>query len=283
MMFPFYIHSFLKKCQYKLTKPNNFKHVSWQELLLYSYRQAYHNYRNTYTRGLTTYQPFDTALACVETPAGTIYLPHSVYGVGLRYLLRETFDNNHWHHYDTPMTPVTYNDVVIDCGASVGLWSLSIINRAKKVYLIEPQKVFTQALEKTFAPYLTTEKVTIFNCAVGNVDGKCKLIQNQDADFLAFIKPDPSGKVPLHRLDTLFDKISIDFIKVDIEGQEMELLEGAETVILRDMPRLAIAVYHEANNWRDMKDYVLSLVPDYKWKLKGMVYWGKPLMLHLWV
>jgi hypothetical protein len=92
---------------------------------------------------------------------------------------------------------------------------------------------------------------------------------------------DPAGDIDVCRLDTLFAEETVNFIKADIEGLEMDMLHGAMKIIRRDRPRIAITVYHEQNDWREVKNFILSLVPDYRWQLKGMMSWGKPLMLHM--
>ena len=281
-MLYYYFASFIKKCLNKLTRPNEFHHVSWKELIFYTVRQAYHTYKKTYKKSLSTYRYYDENTTALDTPYGIIYVPRSVDAVELHYLMREAFDKKHWHQYDTQWTPVEPNDTVVDCGSSEGLWACSIVNRAGKLYLIEPQEAFAKALEKTFLSHIINKKVIILKCAVGSFDGTCRVLQQHDADILSTVIPDEHSTIPMYRIDTLFDKTPVNFIKADVEGFEMELLCGAREVIKRDKPKMAITVYHESNNWKELRDYVTYLVPSYQWKLKGMVEQGKPLMLHMW-
>ena len=48
--------------------------------------------------------------------------------------------------------------------------------------------------------------------------------------------------------------LGIDYLKADVEGFEIDLLEGARGLIARDAPRIAITVYHRANDWRAIRD-----------------------------
>ena len=280
-MITYYLKSFLQKCRYKIERPEDLGHVSWIELFVYTLRQAQHEYKKTFTRYLDTYTILDADTASIDTPYGKVFLPPSLGIVSLGYLIKEAFDKTHWHHYETSLTPVKPDDVVVDIGSSIGLWSLSIVEKVKRVHLVEPQGEFVRALEKTFARYIDDHRVVIRQGAVSSADGKCKVIRDQPGDVMATIRPDPTGDIDLCRLDTLFAEEAVNFIKVDIEGVEMDLLHGAMEIIRRDRPRIAITVYHEQNDWREMRDFILSLVPAYRWQLKGMMSSGKPLMLHM--
>lgn len=53
------------------------------------------------------------------------------------------------------------------------------------------------------------------------------------------------------------------FIKVDIEGMEMEMLRGAKKTIQQFKPKLALSIYHEPEDLFNIHLYVRSLVPEY--------------------
>jgi FkbM family methyltransferase len=56
----------------------------------------------------------------------------------------------------------------------------------------------------------------------------------------------------------------INFIKLDIEGAELKALEGAENLIIRDQPKLAIACYHLLEHYWEIPKLVLSFNPNYR-------------------
>ena len=58
------------------------------------------------------------------------------------------------------------------------------------------------------------------------------------------------------------DKVS--FIKFDVEGSELEAIEGARETILRDRPVMKIACYHRSEDVFTLIRKVLSIRPDYK-------------------
>ena len=139
--------------------------------------------------------------------------------------------------------------------------------------------MFHPGLVRTFASY--RDKIVIHNCALGNNDGYCQI--NEGLSISSGVTLTKEKGIPIHKIHTLMRDEKIDFIKGDLEGFEMAVLLGARETIRRNRPKIVITVYHLENDWHQMKDYLLSLVPEYRWKLKGMVYWGKPMMLHAWV
>lgn len=55
----------------------------------------------------------------------------------------------------------------------------------------------------------------------------------------------------------------VDFIKLDIEGAELEALQGAALTIARWKPRMAISAYHKPEDFWTLQQYIKSLRPDY--------------------
>ncbi len=64
-------------------------------------------------------------------------------------------------------------------------------------------------------------------------------------------------------IDDVVDK-KVDFIKLDIEGAEKEALEGSKKIISKYRPVIAVCVYHNQNDFIQIPEYLLTLVPDYK-------------------
>jgi hypothetical protein len=78
----------------------------------------------------------------------------------------------------------------------------------------------------------------------------------------------------------------VDFIKADVEGWEMAILEGAADTIRMFQPRMALTVYHQGNDWRQMVRFARRLAPECRYRVKGMSLATnppQPVMLHLWV
>lgn len=276
-----YIFLSLSMVKNKLIYSGDFEHISWPHLIRYFLRQFRLYSSSEVTRMIKSYQE-QGGFGFIDTPYGQLYIPKEMPINELNMIIREVLDSSHWHQYITQETSLNEDDIVVDCGSAEGFWSLSIADKVKRIYLIEPQSSFVSCVNKTFCKYINENLVSIMPFAVGKHNAKCT-IDNSKGDISASVKFTEHGDIPLRTLDSLFVDENITFIKADVEGFEMDLIIGATELIKRLSPKISITVYHPSNEWREIRDYILSINPKYKWKLKGMVAWGKPLMLHMWV
>jgi len=276
-----YFIIFCKMCTNKYKNRADLNHVSWLQLILYCIRQFFHLYKGTFTAALKSYKKINNEIASIIVLDRKLFLPAALKINDITLLLREALDPKHWHQYDTPVTPVTSDDIVVDCGTSEGIWAASIINKVKKVYLIEPQYNYYELLLKTFNSNSDKEKTEIINCALGNIDGNCNI--DGTGNTAAIKINNEEGNLLIYKLDTLLKDKNISFIKADIEGFELEMLKGATEIIKKNKPKIAITVYHPDNNWKEIKNFLTLLVPEYKFIRKGLIFKGKPLMLHAWI
>ena len=111
----------------------------------------------------------------------------------------------------------------------------------------------------------------IINKNLKNIEIIPKGLYNKETS-LNFLNKGPGSKVLLDG-STHIDVTSIDnvlngnaatFIKLDIEGCELEALKGAKNTIIKYHPKLAICVYHKPEDIFEIPKYILSLVPNYK-------------------
>lgn len=59
----------------------------------------------------------------------------------------------------------------------------------------------------------------------------------------------------------------VDFIKLDVEGAEPMVIEGARNTLLADMPRLAISIYHGPAQIVTLPERLVELLPDYRFEV----------------
>ena len=70
--------------------------------------------------------------------------------------------------------------------------------------------------------------------------------------------------VQLFSIDDLEECKDATYIKMDIEGSEMDALKGAKNTIMRNSPKLAICIYHSDEDMLRIVSYVHDLNPSYK-------------------
>ena len=74
--------------------------------------------------------------------------------------------------------------------------------------------------------------------------------------------------IEIHSLDEFMEGKRVSFIKADIEGMEMALLQGAKDTIRRYKPKMTICVYHYPCDLYSIAKYIRSINPEYKFKLR---------------
>lgn len=70
------------------------------------------------------------------------------------------------------------------------------------------------------------------------------------------------------KLDDVLQGKKCTFLKMDIEGSELNALKGAAETIKKWKPRLAICIYHKPEDIIEIPLYVKKLVPEYKLKMR---------------
>lgn len=185
----------------------------------------------------------------------------------------------HWHHYEVPETTVAPGENVVDCGAAEGIFALSVARRAGRLAVFEPWIGFRGSLHATFG-----DRAVIREQALGSHVHSARLA----GDSLYGIVNQTSGDpIEVTTLDTFRAGFGpVNFIKADVEGAEHDLLAGARETLLADRPKVAITCYHIGNDWEHMLRLARSVVPGYRYRVKGLTYNGRrarPAMLHLWV
>lgn len=85
------------------------------------------------------------------------------------------------------------------------------------------------------------------------------------------VETDICGKLPkvgAVALDDVLGDKKVTFIKMDIEGAETEALYGAEEIIAKQKPRLAISIYHKPEDIFTIPRLILEYNPEYKLYLR---------------
>ena len=74
--------------------------------------------------------------------------------------------------------------------------------------------------------------------------------------------------VPVISIDEALGSEKCTFIKLDVEGSELETLVGSKEHIQKFKPKLAVSVYHKPEDLWELGDYILKLNSNYKLYLR---------------
>lgn len=141
-------------------------------------------------------------------------------------------------------------DHIVDIGSNIGNHILYYCSnlQAKKVYAFEPNQVNLETLRKNVALNYLDNTVTVYPVALGAANGKAVQsdfsLSNTGMNKVANITSDEhtGNTVEMNSLDH-FNFKKIDFIKIDVEGFEAEVLQGAEQTIKRTKPVIMVEVF----------------------------------------
>ena len=135
-------------------------------------------------------------------------------------------------------------DCVLDIGANIGVYSKFLsgwVGDQGRVHAFEPVRETFDYLSQSVRK-LGLDNVVCYHAAVSSANGEGKM-SVPDGNFYRARLSDRGQQVSLVKLDDLFAG-EVSFIKCDVEGHEMEVIEGAAKLIERCHPVWLIEVAH---------------------------------------
>jgi FkbM family methyltransferase len=163
---------------------------------------------------------------------------------------------------------------VLDVGANIGMTALAFsqICPRGQIAAIEPVPRTFRYLQRNVAE-AGARNLKIFNFALGSSAGTA-LMQGHPSNFACSFVADKytipaddhfSYEVPVKRLDDTFSELSLDrldFLKVDVEGFELEVFSGAQEILNAYKP----IVFLEMNHWC-LNIYRRMSIPEFRERL----------------
>lgn len=159
---------------------------------------------------------------------------------------------------------VSRGGVAIDVGANIGLYSLSLARYCKKVYAFEINPETSRILKDSKNP-----KIEIINSGLSNIGADAILytpVQPNGLVLIGWASLQPGNcpgisdhketQVNLRTLDS-FGIQECEFLKIDVEGHEIEVLQGAMETLRRTRPVILVEV--RDGNARRVEDLLFPL------------------------
>jgi FkbM family methyltransferase len=211
----------------------------------------------------------DQGLKLWRTPRGNYWMPG-----GDKDVLMSVLAEQDHHVYGQGERGVHPGDVVLDCGAHVGVFTrVALKAGAKLVVAIEPAPQSLECLRRNLVDEIAAGKVIVYPKGVWDKNGTLTFHvdpANSANDSLVFgdqEKQDGDIQVPVSTIDSLVAELKlprVDFIKMDIEGSERHAVSGAPQTLRTFRPRMALSAYHLPDDPVAVPRSVTSIVPDYK-------------------
>ena len=147
----------------------------------------------------------------------------------------------------------------IDVGVYRGVYSYEMSKYSEKVHSFEPNPIIFKYINKNLKKFI--KNIHLYNFALSNQNKTINLkipIRNSNSNKEIFEEYYEMGKATIHnennfenyenfeiqtkKIDELNFNNKISFIKIDVEGHELEVIEGAKNTIKRDKPVLLVEI-----------------------------------------
>ena len=159
------------------------------------------------------------------------------------------------------------NEIIVCAGCYDGATVLQFLEwgsgKVKKIYAFEFDPLNAHRCEERLKAY--SDKVILVQKGTWDKDETVYVKANGTSTSVSSIG---EIKAYLTAIDSIVKDDKVTFIQLDVEGAELKSLMGARNTITKNRPRLAISVYHKNEDIYEIPEYILSLVPEYKFHMR---------------
>ncbi|HSB17673.1 MAG TPA: FkbM family methyltransferase [Bryobacteraceae bacterium] len=203
-----------------------------------------------------------------ETPMGRYWIPPNS-----DYVLPWNLSEQHNKIYGTGEKAVGRGDIVLDCGANVGVYVRESLEAgAKTIVAIEPGPENIECLRRNFPAEIASGKVIVYEKGVWDKEDLLTFYmdpKNPAGDsFVIRLQGDiEKQQMPVTTIDKLVEELKlerVDYIKMDIEGAEQKALAGGRQTIAKFHPRLALSTYHRPDDPEKIPELVRQAWSGYR-------------------
>lgn len=154
----------------------------------------------------------------------------------------------------------TAGESFVDVGAFDGFTSHEFVKRCPDYHSIEIFEPDLKNLKIARTRLSRLDRINFHNMGLAN-----------ESKFLKFSRGGSCSKldeygdelIKVTKLDDI-PNLSATFIKIDIEGAELNALRGSELTIIKQHPRLAVSAYHHADDFWSIPELILGIRSDYR-------------------
>ena len=162
------------------------------------------------------------------------------------------------------------DEVFIDGGGYTGDTIEEFIRwthgKYKRIYSYEPEEDKYHLIKYNLCTYAGNENIRVFNAGLWS-ERTVLGFELGDETISGRIVDNSNYKINTITIDESVDE-PVTFIKLDIEGAEVEAIKGGRKHIMDDKPKLAIAIYHRLNDLWEIPMLLHEMVPEYKFYIR---------------
>ncbi|HRL93289.1 MAG TPA: FkbM family methyltransferase [Pseudomonas sp.] len=192
------------------------------------------------------------------------------------HIARETFFE--LNELKETLAMIPKNSKILDIGSNIGNHALffTILSESQEIHCFEPSTTNADSLQKNFEiNQVDPRRYKIHRIAIGAKSQQGTLCRPDDLNSGATsVRVDTSGPIQIESLDSTLDKNSdFDLLKIDVEGMELEVLEGGKETIKNSRPVILIEVSNknksaffcwcEKNNYKIIHTFELVHASNY--------------------
>lgn len=163
----------------------------------------------------------------------------------------------------------TNEEYVIDCGAFKGeVMNIFLEKNIKYAHYmaIEPDREYVKELEKK-REEKGSDRITVIPMALSDCREMLRMTNYGNEDSI--VREDGTEIVEAAKLDELAAEYPCTFLKIDVEGYERKVLSGAENLIKKRKPVIAIAAYHHEEDFYELCRLIDEMTTGYSFYLRS--------------
>ncbi len=203
-------------------------------------------------------------------------LAHNLQFVAWRRLRQEwsfvqaTLDTGNRFFIPEILAVLNNEERFLDAGAHLGHVTQTFIKHVSghfsSICAIEPDRFNRQGLQAAIAqlPPEQQQRITVVPIVIGNQNTRARFFEG--LDYASQHSDLGESTMECRTVDSL--DLAPSFIKLHLEGRELEALEGAESTLRQCRPLVTATMYHNAEGLWRLPSWLMATLPEYRFHMR---------------
>lgn len=177
--------------------------------------------------------------------------------------------------YESEYTEIKTGDIVIDCGANIGVFAQKALNQIGqdgKIVCVEPVESICKILMSNLNidnKSINPERIIVNKPIYDSVKNVEMLISQESFTAHKIVEGKDIKNIKIVETTTIDNIVAeyklkkVDYIKMDIEGAEFKALIGASKTLVDFKPKLVICIYHLQYDFIRIPELIIKINPKY--------------------